>query len=68
MKLMLEEKELNLLNTINVKVDLDQYYSEEEIEEILDRIYLNESTNVGYNDQLSNELGNLADKIEKMRA
>lgn len=68
MKLMLEEKELNLLNTINVKVDLDKYYSEEEIEEILDRIYLNESTNVGYNDQLSNELGNLADKIEKMRA
>lgn len=68
MKLMLEEKELNLLNTINVKVDLDQYYSEEEIEEILDRIYLNESTNVGYNDRLSNELGNLADKIEKMRA
>ncbi|EPH12547.1 hypothetical protein [Facklamia hominis] len=67
MKLMLEEKELNLLNTINVKVNLDQYYSEEEIEEILDKIYLNESTNVGYNDQLSNELGNLADKIEKMR-
>lgn len=67
MKLMLEEKELNLLNTINVKVNLDQYYSEEEIEEILDKIYLNESTNVGYNVQLSNELGNLADKIEKMR-
>lgn len=67
MKLILNKEELKLLQDIDIDIELDKEYNSEEIEEILDEIYFNESTNVGYDENLSNKYADLADKIELQR-
>lgn len=66
MKLILNDEDLKLLENIGIKIQSSKEYSPNEIEDILDGVYLNESTNVGFNEQLANKYADLADKIENI--
>ncbi|MDD7512073.1 MAG: hypothetical protein PUK21_06875 [Peptostreptococcaceae bacterium] len=66
MKLILNDEDLKLLESIGIKIQSSEEYSHNEIEDILDEVYLNESTNVGFNEQLANKYADLADKIENI--
>ncbi|SFE02690.1 hypothetical protein SAMN02910327_00140 [Peptostreptococcaceae bacterium pGA-8] len=66
MKLILNDEDLELLESIGIKIQSSEEYSHNEIEDILDEVYLNESTNVGFNEQLANKYADLADKIENI--
>lgn len=50
MRIKLDKDELKILNKINVSINLSKEYEEDEVDNILDEIYFNESTNVGYDD------------------
>lgn len=66
MKLILNDEDLKLLESIGIKIQSSEEYSHNEIEDILDEVYLNESTNVGFNEQLANKYADLADQIENI--
>lgn len=66
MKLILNDEDLKLLESIGIKIQSSEEYSHNEIEDILDEVYLNESTNVGFNERLANKYADLADKIENI--
>lgn len=66
MKLILNDEDLELLESIGIKIQSSEEYSHNEIEDILDEVYLNESTNGGFNEQLANKYADLADKIENI--
>lgn len=67
MKIKISRENLELLEGINITIDPNKNYSDDEIEEILEEIYFNESTNVDYNENLANRFADIADRIESMR-
>ena len=50
MRIKLDKDEIKILNKINVSINLSKEYEEAEVDNILDEIYFNESTNVRYDD------------------
>lgn len=67
MRITLNNDELKMLNKINISINLSKEYKENEIENILDEIYFNESTNVGYDNDIAKKYAMIADKIESQR-
>ena len=65
MKIVLNEDELKLLKKANISIKAEKDYSKDEIESLLDDIYFNESTNVGYDNELARKYAHIADKVEK---
>ncbi|NLW52079.1 MAG: hypothetical protein GXY87_01770 [Tissierellia bacterium] len=68
MKISLTNEEITLLKKLNFNYEAEKEFNNDEIENLLDKIYLNEATNVGFDDEQSNKYADLADKIEDKRA
>lgn len=66
MKIKLEEEEKKLLNSIGIKIDVEKNYSDDELEEILDDVYFNESTHVEEEPEIARKIARIADKIDEI--
>lgn len=65
MKIKLEQSEKQLLYDIGISIE-NREYDEDEILQIADEVYLEESCNVEKNGKLANLYAKLADKLQGM--
>lgn len=63
----LEKNELNMLNKIIVLMNLGKEYEEDEVDNIVDEIYFNESTKVRYYNDITEKCARITDKINSSR-
>ena len=56
-----------MLNKINVLINLGKEYEEDVEDNILDEIYFNQSTNVGYYNDIAEKCARIADEINSSR-
>lgn len=62
----LEKNELNMLNKIIVLMNLGKEYEEDEVDNIVDEIYFNESTKVRYYNDITEKCARITDKINSL--
>ncbi len=65
MKVKLNQSEKALLYDIGISLE-NREYSDDELLQIADEVYLEESYNVGKNEKLANSFAKLGDKLQGM--